>query len=65
MGNNEDYQEGSIVEINGVDLDRSKWTRRRDAPSFLGVIENPFHFDDEEARNLAEDEVLKSRNLYP
>ena len=45
-----EFDLGSIVKINGRDLDPDKYEIKDDPPVFLGCVQNPFHFDRE--RNL-------------
>ena len=41
-----EFPHGSIVSINGRDLDFSKYKMRVDSPTFYGVVDNIKYFDD-------------------
>lgn len=45
-----EFDIGSIVKINGRDLDPEKYEIKDDPPVFLGCVQSPLHFDQE--RNL-------------
>ena len=43
---------GSVVAINGTDMDEYRWKQRNQAPIFYGVVGNPYHFDCKDAQNI-------------
>jgi hypothetical protein len=43
---------GSVVAINGTDMDEYRWKQRNQAPIFYGVVGNPYHFDCQVAQNI-------------
>ena len=55
-----EYPYGSIVSINGYDLDNSKWPVKKDAPTFFGCVEVPGNFKCEDADNIKDDESFIS-----
>ena len=51
-----EFPYGSIVNINGRDLDEFNFKIRQDALTFYGIIENPDHWDDKDAEETQEGE---------
>lgn len=49
-----EFPYGSIVSINGRDLDEFKFKIRQDAPTFYGIVENPY--DDRDTEETQEGE---------
>ena len=45
---------GSVVSINGRDMDEFRWTNRLEAPTFWGIIKNLDHHDGLEAEEINE-----------
>ena len=43
---------GSIVSINGKDMDSGRWPTRKDAPRFHGVVKDPSNFDTPDAFDM-------------
>ena len=50
--NRREFPYGSIVSINGRDMDDYTWKDRREAPTFLGIVQNPDHHDGREAASI-------------
>ena len=54
-----EFPVGSIVGINGYDLDYGRFKKKRDAPMFYGLVEDPsMHSGEDEVIKLADDEVI-------
>ena len=51
-----EFPYGSIVRINGRDMDDITWKYREDAPQFYGLVENPDHYDDASVEGAVEGE---------
>ena len=51
-----EFPYGSIVRINGRDLDEFNFKVREDAPYFYAIIESLYHWDDREAEETQERE---------
>ena len=55
----DDFPIGSIVGINGYDLDYGKFTTKKNAPMFYGLVENPqLHDDNDDLGLLKKDELI-------
>ena len=52
--NRQEFPYGSIVSINGHDLDEYHWTNHNEAPIFLWIVQNPGHHDGKEAKSIDE-----------
>ena len=52
LQNRREFPYGSIVSINGRDMDDYTWKDRREAPTFLGIVQNPDHHDGREAASI-------------
>ena len=50
--NRREFPYGSIVSINGRDMDDYTWKDRREAPTFLGIVQNPDHHDGRETESI-------------
>ena len=53
--NRSEFPYGSVVSINGMHMDGSRWDSVHDAPTFLGIVQNPYNHDGWEAENINED----------
>ena len=51
-----EFPYGSIVSINGRDLNEFNFKNHQDAPTFYGIVENPDQWDDREAEETQEGE---------
>ena len=54
----DEFPFGSIVSINGYDLDYGRFTEKRNAPMFFGVVENPVNHDNADTDKLESDELI-------
>ena len=52
--NRKKFPYGAAVSINGKHFDKEKWPHKRQAPTLLGIIQNPFHHDGKEAETIDE-----------
>ena len=52
--NRKNYPYGAAVSINGKHFDKKKWPHKREAPTLLGINQNPYHYDGKEAEEIDE-----------
>ena len=55
LQNKVEFPYGTVVSINGKDMHDARWTDRDQAPTFIGIVENPRHHDGKEAESIDED----------
>ena len=52
--NSKKFPYGTAVSMNGFYFDHHKWPDKNEAPTLLGIIQNPTHHDGPEAEDLDE-----------
>ena len=52
LKNRSEFPYGSIVTINGWNMNDFRWVNRNKAPAFLGIVQNPSHHDGIEAEEI-------------
>ena len=53
--NRREFPYGSVVSINGKYMNDSKWESVHDAPTFLGIVQDPYNHDGWDAEKIDEE----------